>query len=95
MSFSPMKLKAFVLTAGLLAFGVTNAAYAELPGCRSNLDGQTRETGSKCTSKSYKFNRQPSCSCPGDKADATEKCQTPDKEAGKKKIKYSCQTPSS
>ena len=89
-----MKLKAFALTAGLLAFGVTNAAWANPYKCKTNLDGQTRNSGSKCTSKSFKFNRQSSCSCPGDKAGATEKCQTPDKEAGSKKVKYSCQAPS-
>ena len=50
-----MKLKAFVLTAGLIALGA-NAAYAELPNCKTNLDGQIRNSGSKCTSKSYKFN---------------------------------------
>ena len=74
MSFTPMKLKALVLTAGLLAFGVTNAAWA-LDQCKTNLDGQVRNTGSKCTSKSYKFNAEWSCTCPGDKANATKKCQ--------------------
>ena len=69
-----MKLKAFVLTAGLLAFGVTNAAWA-YDKCKTNLDGQVRNSGDKCTSKSYKFNYNSKCTCPGDKPNATKKCQ--------------------
>ena len=69
-----MKLKAFALTAGLLAFGVTNAAWANPYKCKNNLDGQTRNSGSKCTSKSYKFNKNSKCTCPGDKPAATKKC---------------------
>ena len=72
MSFSPMKLKAFVLTAGLIAFGA-NAAWS-LPTCKTNLDGQVRNKGDKCTSKSYKFNSDKNCTCPGDKPNATKKC---------------------
>ena len=75
MPFSPMKLKAFVLTAGLIAFGVTNAAWGALPTCKTNLDGQVRNSGDKCTSKSYKFNKNSKCTCPGDKPNATKKCQ--------------------
>jgi hypothetical protein len=76
MSFCPMKLKAFVLTAGLIAFGA-NAAYAASPwpGCTTNLDGMIRDKGDKCTSKSYKFNKNSKCTCPGDKPNATKKCQ--------------------
>ena len=77
-----MKIKAFVLTAGLITFGVTNAAWAmsdadyrALPYCKSNLDGKTRKSGSKCTSKSYKFNEKENCTCPGDKPHATQKCK--------------------
>ena len=69
-----MKLKAFALTAGLLAFGVTNAAWAKYPTCTTNLDGQVRNSGSKCTSKSYKFNADGRCTCPGDKPQQTKKC---------------------
>ena len=72
MSFSTMKLKAFVLTAGLIALGA-NAAWA-YPDCTTNLDGQFRNKGDKCTSKSYKFNKNSKCTCPGDKANATKKC---------------------
>ena len=68
-----MKLKAFVLTAGLIALGA-NAAYAELPNCKTNLDGQIRNSGNHCTSKSYKFNTNSKCTCPGDKPTATMKC---------------------
>jgi hypothetical protein len=93
-----MKLKAFALTAGLLAFGVTNAAWADLPQCKTNLDGQVRETGSKCTSKSYKFNMDSRCTCPGDKPAATKKCHAlvvpPNAPltAGKRSV-YSCEVP--
>ena len=76
MSFCPMKLKAFVLTAGLIALGA-NAAWASAPSqvkCKTNLDGQVRNSGDKCTSKSYKFNKNNKCKCPGDKANATKKC---------------------
>jgi hypothetical protein len=72
MSFSPMKLKALVLTAGLIALGA-NAAWA-YDRCKTNLDGQVRNSGDKCTSKSYKFNKNNKCKCPGDKANATKKC---------------------
>ena len=67
-----MKLKAFVLTAGLIALGA-NAAWASTglfdPGppyslCKTNLDGQVRSKGDQCTSKSYKFNKDKSCKCP-------------------------------
>ena len=75
MSFSPMKLKAFVLTAGLIAFGANAAwAYQGLDECKTNLDGQVRDKGDKCTSKSYKFNTNSKCTCPGDKPNATKKC---------------------
>jgi hypothetical protein len=72
--FSPMKLKAFVLTAGLIALGA-NAAWASHPSCKTNLDGQVRYKGDKCTSKSYKFNSNSKCTCPGDKPNATKKCE--------------------
>ena len=90
MSFTPMKLKALVLTAGLLAFAVTNAAWA-YDKCKTNLDGQVRNTGSKCTSKSYKFNAEWSCTCPGDKANQTKKCKW---WHGREKMEvYSCEVP--
>ena len=74
MSFSPMKLKALVLTAGLIAFGA-NAAWSALPPCKTiPPDGQVSDKGDKCTSKSYKFNKNGKCTCPGDKPNATKKC---------------------
>ena len=93
MSFSPMKLKAFALTAGLLAFGVTNAAWA-YPDCKTNLDGQIRNKGDKCTSKSYKFNKNSKCTCPGDKPNATKKCEYyyPDPISNYVRV-YSCEVP--
>ena len=93
MSFCPMKLKALVLTAGLLAFGVTNAAWA-WDQCITNLDGQVRKSGDKCTSKSYKFNLNSKCTCPGDKPAATKKCERDaDAPAYKGPKKYSCEVP--
>ena len=93
MSFSPMKLKAFVLTAGLLAFGA-NAAWA-YPDCKTNLDGQVRNKGYKCTSKSYKFNTKDNCTCPGDKANQTKKCVHNAIKPGEtlKTKMYSCEVP--
>ena len=96
MSFSPMKIKAFVLTAGLLAFGA-NGAWA-LTTCKTNLDGQTRTKGSKCTSKSYKFNTNRNCTCPGDNPAATMKClvgnENPNFKFGESyDVKYSCEVP--
>ena len=89
-----MKLKALVLTAGLIAFGVTNAAWANPYKCKNNLDGQTRNSGSKCTSKSYKFNKNSKCTCPGDKPAATKKCERDaDAPAYKGPKKYSCEVP--
>ena len=44
-----MKIRAFVLTAGLIALGA-NAAWA-LDQCKTNLDGQVRNSGNHCTSK--------------------------------------------
>jgi hypothetical protein len=70
-----MKLKAFALTAGLIALGA-NAAWA-YDKCKTNLDGQVRNSGDKCTSKSYKFNKNSKCTCPGDKPNATKKCTYP------------------
>ena len=92
-----MKLKAFVLTAGLIAFGA-NAAWSALPTCKTNLDGQVRNKGDKCTSKSYKFNKNSKCTCPGDKPNATKKCEWYDKVnngAGTYKYVpiYSCEAP--
>jgi hypothetical protein len=88
--FSPMKLKAFVLTAGLIALGA-NAAWSALPTCKTNLDGQVRHKGDKCTSKSYKFNYNSECTCPGDKPQQTKKCEyNPSQNAHKK---YSCEVP--
>ena len=83
-----MKLKAFVLTAGLIALGA-NAAWA-YPDCKTNLDGEVRNSGSKCTSKNYKFNKNSKCTCPGDKPAATKKCETP---TGMFAKKYSCEAP--
>ena len=86
-----MKLKAVVLTAGLIAFGVTNAAFGETyDTCKTNLDGQTRKSGSKCTSKSYKFNTDQNCTCPGDKPQATKKCVY---NRDNWMRKYSCEVP--
>ena len=89
-----MKLKAFVLTAGLIALGA-NAAYAELPNCKTNLDGQIRNSGNHCTSKSYKFNAEWSCTCPGDKANQTKKCVHNAIKPGEtlKTKMYSCEVP--
>ena len=92
-----MKLKAFLLTAGLLAFGVTNAAWSAhhtpddlaLPTCKTNLDGQVRHKGDKCTSKSYKFNYNSKCTCPGDKPNATKKCDL----YVPPNTRYSCEVP--
>ena len=94
-----MKLKALVLTAGLLALGA-NAAWSlrgatagplDLPTCKTNLDGQARQKGDKCTSKSYKFNYNSKCTCPGDKPQQTKKCEyNPSQNAHKK---YSCEVP--
>ena len=88
MSFCPMKLKAFVLTAGLIAFGA-NAAWSALPTCK-NHDGQVRDKGDKCTSKSYKFTTNSKCTCPGDKPNATQKCTMSGEYYGKV---YSCEVP--
>ena len=94
MSFTPMKLKALVLTAGLLAFGVTNAAWA-YDKCKTNLDGQVRNSGNHCTSKSYKFNTWSKCTCPGDKANQTKKCVHNAIKPGEtlKTKMYSCEVP--
>ena len=92
MSFTPMKLNALVLTAGLLAFGVTNAAWA-YDKCKTNLDGQVRKSGDKCTSKSYKFNYNSKCTCPGDKPNATKKCELSEKTVAGVYIMYSCEVP--
>ena len=92
MSFCPMKLKAFVLTAGLIALGA-NAAWAELPNCKTNFDGQVRNSGDKCTSKSYKFNKNSKCTCPGDKPNATKKCQYTIYRYPNKDVRYSCEAP--
>ena len=93
-----MKLKAFVLTAGLLALGA-NAAWsgpADFPTCKTNLDGQARQKGDKCTSKSYKFNYNHHCTCPGDKPNATKKCEycglQPSCKGGQP-LMYSCEAP--
>ncbi len=95
-----MKLKAFALTAGLLAsagllaFGVTNAAWADgLPKCKTNLDGQVRNRGSNCTSKSYKFNGKSNCKCPGDKPQQTQKCYHQKWDSGGTYLVYSCKVP--
>jgi hypothetical protein len=100
--FFPMKLRAFVLTAGLIVLGA-NAAWAKHNGwdqCKTNLDGQTRHKGSKCTSKSYKFNTVAGCTCPGDKPQATKKCALRCKggvydfaDCNSKDFKYSCEAP--
>ena len=89
-----MKLKAFVLTAGLIAFGA-NAAWSALPTCKTNLDGQVRRKGDKCTSKSYKFNYNSKCTCPGDKPNATKKCFLSPQEyaLGGVDSVYSCEVP--
>jgi hypothetical protein len=89
-----MKLKAFVLTAGLIALGA-NAAYAALPECTTNLDGQVRNSGNHCTSKSYKFNTWSKCTCPGDKANQTKKCVHNAIKPGEtlKTKMYSCEVP--
>ena len=93
-----MKLKALVLTAGLIAFGVTNAAWActsNCDKCKTNLDGQTRNKGDKCTSKSYKFNENSKCTCPGDKPNQTKKCKLPyeDVDGNSGNSVYSCEVP--
>ena len=85
-----MKLKAVVLTAGLITFGVTNAAWA-WDQCKTNLDGQVRNSGDKCTSKSYKFNYNSKCTCPGDKPNATKKCIYDPIPPGNEM--YSCEVP--
>ena len=90
--FSPMKLKAFVLTAGLIALGANAAWSGALPTCKTNLDGQVRNKGDKCTSKSYKFNSDKNCTCPGDKPNATKKC-TYDISYYYPKFVYSCEVP--
>ena len=90
MSFSTMKLKAFVLTAGLIALGA-NAAWSALPTCKTNLDGHVRRKGDKCTSKSYKFNYNSKCTCPGDKPNATKKCIYDPIPPGNEM--YSCEVP--
>ena len=95
-----MKLKAFALTAGLIALGA-NAAWSAhntpddlaLPTCKTNLDGQVRNKGDKCTSKSYKFNTNSKCTCPGDKPNATKKCELSAKTVAGVYIKYSCEVP--
>ena len=87
-----MKLKAFLLTAGLLALGA-NAAWSALPTCKTNLDGQVRHKGDKCTSKSYKFNYNSKCTCPGDKPNATKKCELSEKTVAGVYIMYSCEVP--
>jgi hypothetical protein len=88
-----MKLKAFALTAGLIALGA-NAAWA-YDKCKTNLDGQVRNSGDKCTSKSYKFNKNSKCTCPGDKPNATKKCEyfkTPSNDTVASYM-YSCEAP--
>ena len=97
MSFCPMKVKAVVLTAGLLAFGA-NAAWANptcygYPCCKTNLDGQVRYKGDKCTSKSYKFNTNSKCTCPGDKPNATKKCLLLPNLFATQIPQYSCEVP--
>ena len=67
-----MKLRAFVLTAGLIALGA-NASWAFVT-CKTNDNGPVRNSGDKCTSKSYKFNKNSKCKCPGDNPNATKKC---------------------
>ena len=89
-----MKLKALVLTAGLIAFGANAAwAYQGLDECKTNLDGQVRDKGNKCTSKSYKFNKNSKCTCPGDKPNATKKCIKIPLNAFDGMYHYSCEVP--
>ena len=91
--FSPMKLKAFVLTAGLIALGANAAWSGALPTCKTNLDGQVRNKGDKCTSKSYKFNYNSKCTCPGDKPNATKKCVYTKGVQEMWEMLYSCEVP--
>ena len=88
-----MKLKAFLLTAGLIAFGANAAWSASYPTCKTNLDGQVRNKGDKCTSKSYKFNKNEKCTCPGDKPNATEKCMKLHLGEGTRGGYFSCEVP--
>ena len=68
-----MKLKALVLTAGLLAFGVTNAAWAYPPCTKGG--GETRNSGNVCQSKNYRWNKNKNCTCPGYNKAYTQKCE--------------------
>jgi hypothetical protein len=80
-----MKLKAFALTAGLLAFlGVTNAAWA-YPTCAITDGTLVSKKGEACSTKDYQLNSESTCKCPGDNSAQTEKCQFA------KKPYFSCQ----
>ena len=84
-----MKLRAFVLTAGLIALGA-NASWAYVT-CKTNANGPVRNSGDKCTSKSYKFNKNSKCRCPGDKPNQTKKCKY--QPLYQVIVKYSCEVP--
>ena len=87
-----MKLKAFVLTAGLIALGA-NAAWS-VSACKSH-NGQVRNKGDHCTSKDYKFNKNSRCTCPGYPSNATKKCWLSAQEytLGGVDSVYSCEVP--
>ena len=96
MSFCPMKVKAVVLTAGLIALGA-NAAWSALPTCKSpEKNYKVRNSGDHCTSKSYKFNKNSKCTCPGYPSNATKKCWLSAQEhelQTNHDIVYSCEVP--
>ena len=98
MSFSPMKLKAVVLTAGLIAFGA-NAAWSVNPTQKSTCQPpeknyKVRNKGDHCTSKDYKYNSNKSCTCPGYPSNATKKCHYPVVKGGiYVEYYYSCEVP--
>ena len=93
MSFCPMKLKAFVLTAGLIAFGA-NAAWSALPTCNPEKNYKARNKGDHCTSKDYKYNSNKSCTCTGYPSNATKKCHYPVVKGGiYVEYYYSCEVP--
>lgn len=72
-----MNLKAFALTAGLIALGVTNPSWAGYPSCKAgnNPDkDQMRDMAGVCQTERYKYNKNGNCVCPGYYESHTRKC---------------------
>lgn len=92
-----MKLKSFVLGAGLAAVGFIGAvAFAEIPYCNGDHKGQKKDDPKYCRGNDYVFSGSKSCKCPHPnvQAEKTRKCQmynTPGKLVSE--VFYTCENP--